>query len=743
MLGALATAVWLAAGGSMTTPAEETAKAVPITVGVELAPGWPAVRDVAVEVELTPSGSSAGVPTKVTVAAPGSHRVDLGAGSVWQLRARAPGYFSPETLVAVDAQRPPAVRLLLYPTGALEARVRPPRDGPPPAQLQVRFAPAPGAGELPQATIACPVERGRWRCEVPAGLLDLRIHAPGLIPFYRWGEKITAGRIVSLGELQLKRGASVAGRIETVNGVPPDHACRVRLEARRLAGPGSRAEVERMRATALEARSNPRGWFEFSGVPPGSYAVKLEEKGFAPVERAPIVVEEGLQLELLEPLVLAPPLGLEVEISPPLGPSEQPWRLRLSRRLSGDDVKDDTRHGTASREGRWRQSNLAPGRYLLFVTDDHGNQWASEEVEVARGAPPVTIEVGGVEVRGRVLLGHDPVAATLWFGGRRGGQRIRMEADEKGKFTGVLPRAGKWPVDVSADALAGITPTVKVEVPAGKRVAEIEIRIPDTRLAGDVVDSQGTPAAGASVHLMTGEGGETTADAAGKFAFRGVPSGAAGLEASLGDETSGPVQATIAEGSDSPTVHLVLGKQLVLHGTVATGSGPVPGAMLIGVPSVATVPFGRSAQAQTDVTGSFELRVPQGTQTLTLFVFALGYAMRMLPVTVDPAQFLDIAVEPAGGTLVLEVPAGPPAVVVHGDAFSLESILGMWARMQGSRPPDAGGPLVVPNVEAGPYSLCVQKGALRSGSAPPASQCASGMLAPQGRLELRLPRGGS
>jgi hypothetical protein len=196
-------------------------------------------------------------------------------------------------------------------------------------------------------------------------------------------------------------------------------------------------------------------------------------------------------------------------------------------------------------------------------------------------------------------------------------------------------------------------------------------------------------------------------------------------------------------GGESPAVHLVLGKQLVLHGTVATGSGPVPGAMLIGMPSVASVPAAGAAQAQTDVTGSFELRVPQGTQALTLFVFALGYAMRMLPVAVDPMQSLDITVEPAGGTLVLEVPDGPPAVVVHGDAFSLESILGLWARMQGSRPPAAGGLLVVPNVEAGPYSLCAQQGSLRRGSAPPASQCASGMLAPQGRLDLRLPRGGS
>ena len=234
MRSALAAALLLAAGGSAAGPSAASDATVPVAVAVELAPGSPqapspSARSVQVELELTPSATgdtSQQAPTRATLAAPGSRRFDLAPGGVWRLRARAPGYFSPETLIAVGAQGPPTVRLLLYPTGALEARVLPPRDGPAPAQLQVRFAPAPGAGELPQATIACPVDRNRWRCEVPAGLLDLRIHAPGVIPFYRWGEKITAGKTVSLGELALRRGSSVVGRIETVAGSPPDRPAR-------------------------------------------------------------------------------------------------------------------------------------------------------------------------------------------------------------------------------------------------------------------------------------------------------------------------------------------------------------------------------------------------------------------------------------------------------------------------------------------------------------------------------------
>jgi hypothetical protein len=50
--------------------------------------------------------------------------------------------------------------------------------------------------------------------------------------------------------------------------------------------------------------------------------------------------------------------------------------------------------------------------------------------------------------------------------------------------------------------------------------------------------------------------------------------------------------------------------------------------------------------------------------------------------------------------------------------------------------------LLVPNVSAGSYSVCVGAAAvsrLREGGEPPAASCSSGVLAPNGELVLKAP----
>ncbi len=140
--------------------------------------------------------------------------------------------------------------------------------------------------------------------------------------------------------------------------------------------------------------------------------------------------------------------------------------------------------------------------------------------------------------------------------------------------------------------------------------------------------------------------------------------------------------------------------------------------------------------------GSFHFDLPAGTTVLSLAVFPPGYAMRLLTVPVSPGQPIEIPVESQGGSLTLELAdKGPSPLLVHGGIFVVPSMLRTWARMQGV-PFSASGRLVLPNVEAGPYSLCVGKGAvssLKQGAEPPAASCTGGVLAPNGELELRVP----
>ena len=61
-----------------------------------------------------------------------------------------------------------------------------------------------------------------------------------------------------------------------------------------------------------------------------------------------------------------------------------------------------------------------------------------------------------------------------------------MNADEEGRFHGVLPRPGKWNVSVVAEDLDLERELRKIEVEPSKitEVADLEIRIPATDLQG-------------------------------------------------------------------------------------------------------------------------------------------------------------------------------------------------------------------------------------------------------------------
>jgi hypothetical protein len=109
-----------------------------------------------------------------------------------------------------------------------------------------------------------------------------------------------------------------------------------------------------------------------------------------------------------------------------------------------------------------------------------------------------------------------------------------------------------------------------------------------------------------------------------------------------------------------------------------------------------------------------------------------------------PGQAIEMPVEPSGGTLVIELAAeGPAPLPFHGETFTLPQMLSTWARMQGARSPDPR-QLVVPNVEAGAYSLGRGAGVvsrLRNGGEPPVAQCSTDVLAPNADLLLKIQTG--
>jgi len=129
-----------------------------------------------------------------------------------------------------------------------------------------------------------------------------------------------------------------------------------------------------------------------------------------------------------------------------------------------------------------------------------------------------------VPVEGSVVKGERPFATRLQFlGGGSRSTAIRMVSNEKGKFTGLLPREGTWRVGLVD--LHKVINNVLVKRAEGARTAKAQIEVPDNRVTGEVVDENEEPVDGATVtavDLASGAPEPATTDAHGAFSLEGL-----------------------------------------------------------------------------------------------------------------------------------------------------------------------------------------------------------------------------
>lgn len=216
-----------------------------------------------------------------------------------EIRIDAPGFWGP-SLPLLLTERETTARIRLHPTGELRGQVIA-EEATLPETLAVHFRSAPGPEETPlesEHSIECPIEDGKLRCQVPAGSLDLRFRARGFVSVHRWGFDLPPHQTRNIGRLVLRRGASVVGWVvASGEEFQPESASvvltpKTTLESRR---PETREREESFRH---QTRPNERGFFQLAGIPAGSYYAVVRHPGFAPSRMEPILVREGLELEL-------------------------------------------------------------------------------------------------------------------------------------------------------------------------------------------------------------------------------------------------------------------------------------------------------------------------------------------------------------------------------------------------------------------------------------------------------------
>lgn len=687
----------------------------------------------------------------VSPESPGSLQLQPGR---WTVQAEAPGFWGSPKAIELGTEAKD-IDLDLWPAGTVEGGFLLPEGEKPPAALTVFFRSAPGsATDAPDpADVLCPVEEGSWRCTLPVGVLDLRFQADGFIPRYQWGIGVPRKGAVALGKLDLARGSAVLGWVVTADRSKVAAGTRVELRPRpggAIADPGT---AGRMQNLTLSAPVNERGFFQIDGAPPGAYVVEVKQPPFAPATATVRVVPGEVTEVANPPLLLDFPKTLEVHLDPPLDPWGEPWAVRLSLLDRITSVMTSFGAESAGEGGTWSKPGLAKGNYLLRIGPRNGDTWKTEEVEIDDRLTPLYVDLQVVRVIGTVQLGETPLPATLTFGGRFGASRIKAQADEDGRFELHLPRTGEWPVHISSEAppVTRELAAVVVEPAPGKDLAEVSLRLPDTLLRGRVEDEQGKAVTRAIVNVKSTEQAEPLiqdwTDDKGEFELVGLPAGALRVGAEEGERSSEQVSVQISEHDQPAPLVLVVRSQVRITGTLVSPAGAVPGARIKAAP--VGVPYFGVRTVTSDAQGRFEVSVPPAAREMFLAVAAPGFAFRMLRMPVPKERHINVGVDQAAGTLVLETdvphreaePSTPAVYVFHQGALEGLPILSAWAAASGAIP-DSAVKSVIPYLEPGDYRACWILPAERAGidhGILPQGRCADGYLAANGDLTLKLP----
>ncbi len=700
-----------------------TTQAATVVVTVQRPEGVALQPVTVVAAQVTDHGLSAERQIPVPANSPTSVELPSTPGRVWQLAIRAPGLWSePQTVSLTD--QPLSVRFELLPSSRVHGTVAAAEDGPKVTSLEIGFQVESKPPRV--AHVECPVGvNGAWTCELPAGTVDLRLKSRGYMAQYRWNAKLPAGGETDLGALTLKRGASVVGRVEIDERNTPLEAT-VHLQQQPAPGAGY-VKSETVRALALTATVNAKGFFAFDGVPPGSYVVNATQKGYA-TEPREVRVLANVEAELSRPLRLMKLQGVLITVTPPVDAGGKPWRLRLRPAEANVVPAEAAVDATGAREFR----GVPPGKYRLTVLAADGSAWAARGLDVTPATPPLVVELGLVHLSGRVVLGEKPLAAEVWFGGAHGAVSIPMQSGADGAFEGDLPTGGIWPVQIASEHPRVRAMLQKVEVKAVEARASVSLELPGTALGGTAMSEDSVPIANAIVTAKTDDSTlqEFTAED-GSFRFDGLPAGSIQLSASsAGTLMSDPMTVALEEKHPSEGLRLVLHEASFLRGRVTSAAGGVPGAVVyafsLGDPSPTIVP------TPCNESGDFRARLNAGATEAAVIVTAPGFSLRAMRVPLGKGPVL-VPVEQNGGRLEIDFdPKEGAFPLILEDGIPIHfGILAAWARATGGAVSSTH--LAVDGMAPGNYSVC-------GGGLAALSNCHAGVLAPLGQLKIAAAR---
>ncbi|MCY1054764.1 carboxypeptidase regulatory-like domain-containing protein [Nannocystis sp. SCPEA4] len=294
--------------------------------------------------------------------------------------------------------------------------------------------------------------------------------------------------------------------------------------------PVADATVAARRGSPQVAVTDADGNFRIGQLRPGLFKPRVEADGYTGMAEGQVHIGIG---ETSAPVLVRvhPATLVRGKIVGPGGASCAEGSVTLT-----DPATRRMAWATVEADGEVTVRGLLPGTYAVTVTcAGHVPEDSYEAIAV--GEAPIeglTWKVqAGQAIRGKVVDARgaaalvEAVLAHPQAAARGAGRALDGKVGPDGSFHLIGARPGAYSIEVSPGPGRPPPPRVPVEVPEGRDVEGLEIRLQDgSEVRGRVIDGAGRPVARASVRLRGAQtSGSQESDDDGRFTLQGVQPG--------------------------------------------------------------------------------------------------------------------------------------------------------------------------------------------------------------------------